>query len=231
MATSQSISGNSCSPLVGSLEWCEGKTVLPGIRRRLYYTSKSNVVKWPELARTAQGQVISGKYPYNEEIPDGETEAVPTNDFELKEGVYWNAIDILTDKSGLTSEAQGEYPSQTQLNKLVAVYPGTDETANMAAAYINNNDCVYIIEGMDGKLRVLGNNLWHGKATVAQDLGQGPTGTASTTINVEHTDLIPAPIYDGWLVIGTEAGDSTTETVEVKIRGVVEISPIRDDGE
>jgi hypothetical protein len=40
---------------------------------------------------------------------------------------------------------------------------------------------------------------------VAQDLGQGATGTTSTTINAEATDEVPAPFYVGTLA--TEDGD------------------------
>jgi hypothetical protein len=42
------------------------------------------------------------------------------------------------------------------------------------------------------------------KSTVAQDLGQGATGTTRTTLNVEATDERPAPFYDGDIV--TEDG-------------------------
>ncbi len=77
--------------------------------------------------------------------------------------------------------------------------------ASAAAAYINNTDNVFVIEDMKGNFRVLGNDKWSTKATVAQDLGQGATGTTSTTINVEATDEVPAPFYVGTLE--TEDGD------------------------
>ena len=117
----------------------------------------------------------------------------------------WKYIDILPDKSQLTSEAQGELPSQTQLNKLVAVHSGVGKEASAAAAYINNTDNVFVVEDMKGNYRVLGNDKWTTKATVAQDLGQGATGTTSTTINVEATDEVPAPFYVGKL--DTEDGE------------------------
>ena len=179
----------SCSPLLGSLEWCEGKPVLPGIRRRLYYTSKSNIAKWPELEVDEYGRPIS---------------AILKGDFEMVADKFFHVIDVLVEKSGLTSEAQGEAPSQTQLNKLTAVHPAVDEKATMASAYMNNNDLVCLVQDMDGKYRMLGNEKWQGKATVAQDNGQGATGNASTTITFEHTDLIPAPFYEG--SIPTENG-------------------------
>ena len=52
---------------------------------------------------------------------------------------------------------------------------------------------------------LLGNDKWSTKSTVAQDLGQGATGTTSTTISVEATDEVPAPFYKG--TIETEDGE------------------------
>lgn len=187
----------SCSPLLGSLEWCEGKPVLPGIRRRLYYTSKSNIAQWPKLEVDEFGRPTS---------------AILKGDFVMVADKFFHVIDVLVDKSGLTSEAQGEAPSQTQLNKLTAVHPAVDDKATMAAAYMNNNDLVCVVQDMDGKYRMLGNEKWQGKATVAQDNGQGATGNASTTITFEHTDLIPAPFYEG--SIPTENGIINEPVVE-----------------
>jgi hypothetical protein len=179
-----------CSSLQKSLAWCQGTPELPGVRRRIYYISKGQIVKWPTLPRDTKGRPTS---------------AVLSGDFELKADAKWQYIDILPDKSQLTSEAQGELPSQTQLNKLVAVHPGVGEEASAAAAYINNNDNVFVVQDMKDKYRVVGSEKWLTKSTVAQDLGQGATGTTSTTINAEATDEVPAPFYVGTLA--TEDGD------------------------
>ena len=92
----------------------------------------------------------------------------------------------------------------------MAVHPGVDADASAAAAYLNNNDNVFIVEDMRGARRVVGSEKWLTKTTVAQDLGQGASGTASTTINVEATDECPAPFYTGTIVTedGTLSGVS-----------------------
>lgn len=171
-----------CFNLQQSLAWCQGKAVLPGIKRRLFYLSKSKIVGWPTLPRDENGNYISATYQGN---------------FTLASDAKWKYLDVLPDKSQVTSEAQGEAPSQTQLNKLTAVHPGTDANASAAAIYMNNNDNVYIFETMDGQYRVIGSEMYEVKTTVAQDLGQGAAGTASTTISVEATDVVPAPFYAG----------------------------------
>lgn len=179
-----------CSSILKSLGWCMGTAVLPGLRMRIYYCLKSHILKYPQLPRDENGRV---------------TDSVLVGSYTLAADVKWQYIDILADKSQLTSEAQGELPSQTQLNKLVAVHPDVRQEASAAAAYINNSDCVFVVQDMWGNFRVLGNDKWNTKATVAQDLGQGATGTASTTINVEATDEVPAPFYVGTL--DTEDGE------------------------
>ena len=67
----------------------------------------------------------------------------------------------------------------------------------MLAAYFNNGDIVAITQDADGKSRVTGSEISQTKATVNQDGGQGLTGTASTTVNLEAADLIPQPFYEG----------------------------------
>lgn len=179
-----------CTSIQKSLGWCQGTPELPGVKRRIFYLSSRFIVTYPQLPRDELGRVTS---------------AVLAGSFVLSADAKWKYIDILPDKSQLTSEAQGEFPSQTQLNKLVAVHPGVGQEASAAAAYINNTNNVFIVEDMKGSYRVLGNDKWDTKSTVAQDLGQGATGTTSTTINVEVTDEVPAPFYVG--VIETEDGD------------------------
>ena len=178
-----------CSTIQQSLAWCQGTPELPGIKRRIYYISKDQIVAWPSLTYDALGRLTSAAY---------------TGSFVLAADATWKFIDILTDKSQLTSEAQGEFPSQTQLNKLVAVHPSVGVEASALSAYVNNNDCVYLVETVRGQFRVVGSEKWQVKSTVAQDLGQGATGTTSTTLNVEATDECSAPFYYGEIV--TEDG-------------------------
>ncbi len=187
MASSAS---NICSALQKSLAWCQGTPELPGVRRRLYYLAKSEIVAFPQLPRDKNGRPTS---------------ATLEGSFTLLADAKWKFIDILPDKSQLTSEAQGELPSQTQLNKLSAVHPGVGPEASAAAAYLNNTDSVFVVQDMKGNFRVVGSDKWFSTVKVAQDLGQGATGSTSTTIEVEAADEVPAPFYVGSL--DTEDGE------------------------
>ena len=178
-----------CLNLQKSLGWCEGTPVLPGIRKRLYYIAKSFIVKWPTLATDENGRTTTATYSGN---------------FTLAADASWKYIDVLPSKSQVQSESQGETPSQTQLNTLTAVHPGVGEDATAAAAYLNNCDNVFLIQDMKGAFRVVGSEMYDSVTTVAQDLGQGATGTASTTITCKATDVVAAPFYKGEII--TEDG-------------------------
>ena len=152
----------------------------------MYFIDKKNIVQWPKLPRDSNGRPQGATY-------DGI--------FILATDKEWLYIDILPEKSQLTSEPQGEYPAQTQLNKLVAVHPGIEEEATEFAALMNQADSVFLVEDMQGLLRVVGHEHYPVKVTVAQDAGQWGGSAPSTTITVEAADDVPAPVYGGIFIV------------------------------
>lgn len=180
---------NVCSPLQKSFEWCEGRPEVPGMRRRLYFTSKQNISKYATLPKDELGRPTSSKL---------------QGDFVLNADKYFNYCDIDARTSNYTSEPQGELPSQTQINKLMCEIPSVAEDATEMAASFNNTDNLYIFQDMLGNYRVIGNEMYPTKSTFNQDGGAGPTGQSKSTLNVEATDIMPAPYYYG--AIPTEDG-------------------------
>ena len=180
-----------CSPLQKSIEWCQGRTVKPGIRRDIYYLDKSAIVKWPTRPMDELGRVTSSSY------DEGSS-------FVLAESEFWRKLETQQSKSKPTSEPQGELPSQTQLNKLEIVIPGTGPDESALCVYVNNTDSVFLVTDNHGRIRVYGSEDYETKSTVTQDLGEGPTGTAATTLSVEATDATLPPFYFGEIV--TEDG-------------------------
>lgn len=178
-----------CPTLQKSLDWCEGTPQYPGFRRRVYFCNKALIVAWPEFETDEFGRVTS---------------TLLQGNFELAEDAYWQYLDVNTDKSAVTSEAQGEVPSQTQLNKATFVHNGIDALATEVAAMISYGDNVFVFEDTQGHFRVIGNRRWRTKSTVNQDQGQG-TNPANTIINVEATDIVAPPFYNGSLA--TEDGE------------------------
>lgn len=173
---------NICESNTKSLRWCQGKTVVPGIKPRVYYVAKNDIVAWPTLE--------GGKY---------------TGDFVLAAEKTWQVIDLLNAKSNVTSETQSEKPSKTFKNTLKVVYPELNEDLNAAAEDLISGDHVFIYQTPRGQFKVVGSQLDQTDTTVNTDTGEGVTGTAGATITATATDYTPAPFYNGSIV--TDEGE------------------------
>lgn len=179
--------------LYEGLDWCQGTPVLPGIRGAVYYIPKKDIVAWPTLPDVtgADTQHMANLATY-----DG--------NFTLAADKVFQKIDIVDKTSNISSEAQGDQPCITSLNKGTFSFPGTKEQATGFARQANSDDLVFIVFEKDGKARVLGNEMFQTTTKVSQQSGSQPTDTAGTTIEVEVTDICPAPFYPG--VIETADG-------------------------
>ena len=179
--------------LYEGLEWCQGAPVLPGIRGRVYYIPKKDIVGWPTLptATGAEGQHMANLATYN-------------GNFTLAADVVWLKLDVVDKSSSITSEAQGDQPCITSLNKATFLHPGTKEQITGFVRQANCDDLVYIVFEKDGKARVIGNEMYQTTTKASQASGSQPTDSAGTTIEVEVTDVCPAPFYPGNIV--TEDG-------------------------
>lgn len=175
-----------------SLNWCEGDTNTPGIRSRLWYIPKKQIQVWPTLPKTLAVGESMGKL------------AVYKGDYVLAADAVFLHMDIIINRSPVTSESQGNKPSKTFLNQGTFVVPQTDEEAAGFSRLANNGDYVYLIQETSGKIRVLGNEMYQTETTVGLALGSSATEDMGTTINVQVTDICHAPFYEGQIV--TEDG-------------------------
>ena len=176
-----------------SLEWCTGQTNTPGIRPKVFFTPKADIVKYPTLPDTlAAGDTMEKLATYK-------------GSFKLVAEKKWKSMDILSDKSPATAESQGSKPSKTYLNQAVLVVPNADAEAAGLSKLAANDDYVYIIQQRNGTYRVLGNEMFQTNTDVSLNLGSDPTGDdMGTTVTASCTDVCHLPIYIGEIV--TEDG-------------------------
>lgn len=182
--------------LYDSLPFCKGKTILPGIRSRLYYVPKRDIVSWPTLPDTAK--------------TDMSELATYEGNFTLESDKYWNFIDLVDNKGKIESESQGDKPARSFINKTSVVHPETDEYATGFARQANSDDFVYLIQVRNGKFRVLGCEAFSTDTKPKQDSGEGVTGDFGTTLDIEATDACPAPYYKGKIVTKEGIIDAAT---------------------
>jgi hypothetical protein len=123
--------------------------------------------------------------------------ATYSGEFTLATNKKWQKLQVLVDKSPVTSESQGAKPSKSVLNKATFVHPGTEELATAFARLANNDDYVYLIQTKPGKYRVIGNDMYQTETNVSQALGGSATDEMGTTLEVSVTDYMPAPFFNG----------------------------------
>ena len=178
-----------CQTLLKSMKWCQGRTVKPGIRRRIYGLTNDQILKFPEIQRDDLGRVKSSLLKGN---------------FTLVEDAVWAVFEHLPNKAEFKSETQGEYPSQSFKVTCTFVYPGVDQAAADSTVAFLNASGVFLVEDMDGNFRMIGSEDYDTVINSSRDNGQGPTGTAGTTITIEASMDVDAPFYIG--EITTEDG-------------------------
>lgn len=168
-----------------SLRFCQGTRVIPGIRDRVYYIAKRDIVKWPKLPAVNGDSVQASKL------------ATYEGDFTLASDKKWQRIDLTLNKGNVEWETQGEQPSCTFLNKLTASYPGTSAEAAAFCGLAVNDDLVYLVQQRDGQFRVLGNEMFNTVSKPKGSTGEGTSTNGGTDIEIEATDIYPAPFYPG----------------------------------
>ena len=178
-----------CQSIIKSMGWCPGRAVKPGIRRRVYGISADQIIGWPTIQRDTFGRVTS---------------SIVKGNFSLVEDAVWAVFEHIPNKAEFKSETQGEYPSQTFKVTASIVHPGVDDAAATATAALLNSNCVFLVEDMDGNFRIIGSEDYDTVVTTSRDNGQGPTGTAGTTISIEASMDVDAAFYVGEIV--TEEG-------------------------
>ena len=186
--------------LYDSLRFCDGNVVIPGIRRRVYYIPKSNIVSYPILPDVDADGVTM------------ESLSVLQGDIVLAADAKFKAIDIDDAASNVDSESQGEMFSRTFLNKATFKHPGKAEDATGFARLANNSDMLFLYQERSGKFRVLGNNMFTTNVKPSQNSGAKETDASGTTLAIEVSDKCPAPFYVG--TIPTDDGDIDAATGE-----------------
>lgn len=188
------------SSLYDSLRFCDGTAVIPGIRRRVFFVSKSNIVSYPKLPNVDDEGVDMGKL------------ATYEGNFGLAADTKFKFIELDDTASNVEADSQGELYAKTFLNKATFKHPGKDEEATGFCRLANNSDLLFLYQERNGKFRVLGNDKFTTNVKPQQSSGAKETDASGTTLNIEVSDVCAAPFYVG--IIPTDDGDIDASTGE-----------------
>ena len=175
----------------GNLDWTDGQHSVPGIYPILYFVEKSKITAWPTLSANPA---------------TAEDEVTYQGDFTLAAQAVWKEINCIDLKSEPVAEPQGEIRCVSVNNRLTIVTSLTNAEAAAFQKIANNTDLVYIFRERDsGKYRVCGSEMFTTFTRARQLIGSNPTGERGTTIEVESTDIVGFPFYEGAII--TSDGD------------------------
>lgn len=177
-----------------SLEMCPGQVNLAGIRRRLYYINKIDIASWPALPRPGEDA--------EQKMADL---AVYTGDFVLKEGKFWQHIDLKDEASNVTFETVGDnIGSRLSNNQANAIVVGQPDEIKGFSRQAKNEDLVYVYQQRDGKFCVLGNEAFPCNTVPSGDTGAAATDATTTTLAIQVYDECPVPTYKGKLMLSAQ---------------------------
>ncbi len=176
-----------------SIDWCTGETKLPGIKPKVYFIPKSDIVTWPKLPNVSEETTSMAEL------------ATLEGEFVLAADAKWKFLHCIVDKSPSSVENQGEMPSKSFLNKATIFLASTEEDASGFCRMANNDDLAFLIQQKNGKFRLLGNDMGQTNVAPAQNLGDSVTSESGTTLEISVSDICPIPFYPG--KIETEDGD------------------------
>lgn len=183
--------------LYESLRHCVGEKVLPGVRSKCYFISKRDIVKFPKLALPASSTTSAQLSTYE-------------GSFTLVADKKWNVIDLVPNKGNVEFEAQGTAPSITFLNKFTAYVPGIGEKETAFARLSVDDELVFLVQQRNGKYRVLGGEEYPALVKPKGSTGEGTTTNGGLNVEIEATDVCPAPFYTGDIL--TEEGTIKADT-------------------
>lgn len=186
--------------LYENVDFCVGAASLPGMRPHFYFIKKADILLFPA--------------PQGDEAASLEEVAVIKSNITLVADKKWKRVDLVEGESEPSCEDQGSEGSKSFNNKVTLVLPGTKEKVTGLIAKMNNDDIVIAYPQRDGKIRIIGNEMFRVQLKLTQNGGKSVTDAAQTSIEASVTDIFPAPFYQGTLVTEDGTIDGKTDKIQ-----------------
>lgn len=169
--------------LYADIEYCRGNATKPGVKPYILAIKKSNITTFPKPKGTAAANV--------------EGVDVISDPFVLKTGAGWHRTELVPNVNSIGGESQGEWPSKSFLNTVVATMAGSGAKATGYATLLNNDDMIFLVPTRKGGFRLLGCEDEHVDVAVSQQSGQANGDQNQTQLTLTVTDDFLPPYYIG----------------------------------
>lgn len=177
-----------------------GSDNTPGIGQLVFYTTMQNVVSLP-------------KPTVDDSASDTGTFAdlvTITADIVVKKPM--NSIYVTLEDGELKHEGQGETDSMSFKNTLEFAHPGTKPEQLGFAQWCKNNDLLFLVQEVDGQVRVLGTRTYPAKlASAPGGTGKKSTDGRKTTFTFHSSRKGPAPVFTGKVMVQGANGGNAVE--------------------
>ncbi len=185
--------------LYENIGFCPGQASLPGVRPHFYLIRRADIVSFPKVGGSSAASL----------------DAVCTisADFTLAESKKWKVIDLIEGESEPTCESQGSEGCKSFKNRVELVIPGTEKKVSAMIAMLNNDDVIIAYPQRNGRIRIIGNEMFRVQLELSQTNGKAVTDSAQTKVIASVDDVNPAPFYEGKIATADGNIDGATDTI------------------
>jgi hypothetical protein len=177
--------------ILEDIEWAEGQDNTAGIQQTVYVIRKSDVETFPVLPKLADAANLA-------EL------ATVADNIVLKTGTKPMAVYTTLEKSGATSDSQGETDGMSFKNSIKLFVPGNTPTADGFARYAKNGSFYILYADLDGAVYLLGHPGYPAKMVSAPGTtGEKTADAKGRTYTFQSVWSGPAPRFTGKVMVDT----------------------------
>jgi len=178
--------------ILDDIDWAQGQDNTAGIQQTVYFIAKSDVVTFPALPKLTDATVTKL-----------EDLATVKGNIVLKEGAKALGFYCTLEKSGGTSESQGEMDGMSFKNGLKLFHPGNKAEADGFARYAKNGSFYILYADLDGETFLLGHPGYPAKMISAPGTtGEKTADAKGRTFSFQSVWSGPAPRFTGKVMVG-----------------------------
>ncbi|MCA8830173.1 hypothetical protein [Hymenobacter pini] len=173
------------------IEWAEGQDNTAGIQQTVYFIRKSDVQEFPALPKFEGATSLKDL-------------AIVPGDIKLKEGKKAIGFYCTLEKSGATSETQGEMDGMSFKNALKLFHPGNTAEADGFARFAKNGSFYILYADLDGATFMLGHPGYPAKMVAAPGTtGEKTADAKGRTYTFQSVWSGPTPRFTGKVMVGS----------------------------
>lgn len=176
--------------ILDDIDWTQGQDNTAGIQQNVYFISKNDVTAFPALPKLGVAGTLA-------EL------ATVAGDIVLKASAKAISFYCTLEKSGATSDSQGEMDGMSFKNSIKLFHPGNNADADGFARFAKNGSFYILFADLDGTVFLLGHPGYPAKMVSAPGTtGEKTADAKGRTYTFQSVWSGPAPRFTGKVLAG-----------------------------